>query len=327
MKYFDLHCDTFYECYEMRKQLRENDLMIDREKVAGFDEYVQFFALFCGAAPPEPVPGRRSLTELPEEARLDAMLRTASEQFLQNRDWLYQCYSAEDLQSPERRGRAAAFLSIEGAELLHDGQALERAYSAGVRLVTLSWNGRNQYACGARTDNNAGLTARGKQLVRKLVQMGVILDVSHLSDAGFWDLCVETEAPFAATHSNSRAVCPNGRNLTDLQFQELVRRGGLVGINLYSAFLRDDGEQGTLDDAVRHIEHFCALGGRDILALGGDFDGCDSLPREIRTAADIGCLAEALLRLNYPQSTVDGLFYDNAFHFITRMLGGSGDPS
>lgn len=320
MKYFDLHCDTLYECYEARKILRENDLMIDRNKVSGFDEYVQFFALFCGAVPPHPIPGRRSLTDLPAEDRLDAMLRTASEQFLQNRDWLYQCYCAEDLISPERRGRAAAFLSIEGAELLYNEEAIQRAYSAGMRMVTLSWNYRSQYACGARTDNSAGLTEKGKQLVRELVQMGVILDVSHLSDAGFWDLCVQTEAPFMASHSNSRAVCQNGRNLTDLQFQELVRRGGLVGINLYSAFLRNDGEQGTLTDAVRHIEHFCALGGREILALGCDFDGCDSLPREIHSAADMEYLAEALLKLNYPQSTVDGLFFDNALHFINRML-------
>ncbi len=320
MKYFDLHCDTLYECYEMRKSLRENDLMIDRAKASGYDEYIQFFALFCGARPPYPIPGRRSLLDLPEEGRLDALLNTAREQLLQNRDWLYQCYSAEDMQRPERRGRAAAFLSIEGAELLCTEGHVQRAYDAGVRLVTLSWNYRNQYACGAAADNSAGLTARGKALVHELVRMGVILDVSHLSDAGFWDLCVETEAPFAATHSNSRAVCLHRRNLTDLQFQEVLRRGGLVGINLYGAFLRDDGEQATLADAVRHIEHFCALGGREVLALGADFDGCDSLPDEIHTAADMGRLAEELLRLNYPQSTIDGLFYNNAANFINRML-------
>ena len=183
MKYFDLHCDTLYECYEMQKQLRENDLFIDRSKVGGYDEYVQFFALFCGALPPEPIPGRRSLTSLPETERLDAMLQTAREQFLQNRDWLYQCFCAEDLQNPERRGRAAAFLSIEGAELLSTEQHLQRAYDAGVRMVTLSWNGANQYACGAAADNSAGLTARGRALVHELVRMGVIIDVSHLSDA------------------------------------------------------------------------------------------------------------------------------------------------
>lgn len=320
MNYFDLHCDTLYECYEAGKSLRGNDLYIDREKVSGYADYAQFFALFCGAKPSRPVPGRRCLLDLPEEERLDALLGTARGQFLANRDWLYQCHSAEDFHSPERRGRAAAFLSIEGAELLCTDEHIRRAYDAGVRLVTLSWNYRNQYACGAATDNDAGLTPRGKALVRTLVQMGVILDVSHLSDAGFWNLCVETEAPFAATHSNSRAVCGHHRNLTDLQFSEIVRRGGLVGVNLYSPFLRADGERAALADAVRHIEHFCALGGRDCLAVGADLDGCDTLPEGIDSAADMGKLAEALLRLGYPESTVNGLFYQNAVNFIDRML-------
>ncbi len=320
MKYFDLHCDTLWECYEMRKNLRENDLFIDKSKIAGFEEYVQFFALFCGARPPQPIPGRRALLDLPEEQRLGAMLDTAREQFSRNRDWLYQCFSAEDLQSPDRRGRAAAFLSIEGAELLCSEEHLRRAYDAGVRMVTLSWNGRNRYACGAATDNDEGLSQAGKALVRRLVGMGVILDVSHLSDAGFWDVCVETEAPFAATHSNSRTACPHCRNLTDLQFSELIRRGGLVGLNLYNNFLRDDGQRATLTDAVRHIEHFCALGGQDILAIGADFDGCEALPEGFSTVADITRLAEELRRLGYPQSTIDGLFYANAGRFIERML-------
>ena len=144
--------------------------------------------------------------------------------------------------------------------------------------------------------------------------------MSHLSDAGFWDVCVETEAPFAASHSNSRTVCPHCRNLTDLQFSELIRRGGLVGLNLYNNFLRDDGQRATLTDAVRHIEHFCALGGQDILAIGADFDGCEALPEGFSTVADITRLAEELRRLGYPQSTIDGLFYANAGRFIERML-------
>lgn len=318
LNYFDLHCDTLYECCEMGKGLRENDLMIDQAKTSGFDRYIQFFALFCGSKPPKPIPGRRSIMDLPPEERLDALLSTAREQFLLNRDWLRLCVCEEDLQA--RPDCAAAFLSIEGAELLCTDEHIRRAYDAGVRMVTLSWNGRNQYACGAATDNDAGLTPRGRALVRTLVEMGVIIDVSHLSDAGFWEVCAETDAPFAATHSNSRKVCPHYRNLTDLQFLELLRRGGLVGINLYGPFLREDGRKATLADAVRHIEHFCGLGGREILAIGADFDGCDDLPEGVASAADIEKLAEALLQLNYPQSTVDGFFYENALRFIRRML-------
>ena len=152
------------------------------------------------------------------------------------------------------------------------------------------------------------------------MRRGIILDVSHLSEAGFWDVCVQTEAPFAATHSNSRVCCDHVRNLTDLQFQEILRRGGLVGINLYSPFLRDDGAPAQIDDVLRHIDHFLSLGGQDCLALGADFDGCDSTPEGLQTVADMENLAEAMLSHGYVQSIVNGLFFDNAAAFFTRML-------
>lgn len=320
MRYFDLHCDTLYECYETGKNLRENDLMIDRAKVSGYNHYAQFFALFCGARAPDGVKRARSLFDLPEEDRLDALLGEAKRQFRDNADWLTLCFDSEEFDLARTKGKAAAFLSIEGAELLPTEAHVQRAYDAGVRLVTLSWNYRNVYACGAATDNDAGLTERGRALVQDLVRRGVILDVSHLSERGFWDLCVETEAPFVASHSNSRVECHHLRNLTDLQFSEIVRRGGLCGINLYSAFLREDGTRGTLADALRHIEHFMEQGGESCLALGCDFDGCDSLPAEIATAGHMEALAEQMLRHNYLESTVRALFYDNADAYIHRML-------
>ena len=318
MNYFDLHCDTLYECYEMEKQLSRNDLMVDREKTARYGRYAQFFALFCG----EPAEGkrRRALWDLPPENRLDALLAEAAAQFGANADWLTLCRNSGDFDRAQQMGKTAAFLSIEGAELLCAGEQVQRAYDAGVRLVTLSWNYRSRYACGAATDNRAGLTVAGRALVRRLTRMGVILDVSHLSEQGFWDLCAETEAPFAATHSNSRAQCRHLRNLTDAQFSEIVRRGGLCGVNFYVPFLRDDGRPAALDDVLRHIEHFLALGGETCLALGCDFDGCGALPAGIAGAQDVEKLAEFLLRHQYSESTVNALFYDNAAAFIHKML-------
>lgn len=320
MKLFDLHCDTLYECYETGRRLRENDLAIDREKAAGYAHYAQFFALFCGARDPQGTAGRRCLLDLPADARLDAMLDTAKREFYDNADWLTQCFCYDDLVRAREKGRAAAFLSVEGADLLPTDAHIRCAIDAGVRMVTLSWNYRNAYACGAAVDNDEGLSPRGKALVRMLVGEGIIVDVSHLSDAGFWDVCVETEAPFAASHSNSRAVCGHFRNLTDLQFSELVRRGGLVGLNLYAPFLRNDGKDAALDDALRHIEHFMELGGEHCLALGCDFDGCDRLPTGITGVRDMGALAEHLLRHHYLESTVNALFYGNADAFMARML-------
>lgn len=320
MKLFDLHCDTLYECCETGCRLRENQLMVNQEQAAIYDHYAQVFALFCGAATPqEQAANRHSLLDTPPEKRLGRLLETAKQAFYENADWLTLCLCHDDLVRARAAGKAAAFLSIEGAELLTSPDQLAQAYEAGVRMVGLSWNGRNEYACGAATDNDAVLTARGEALVQEMVDRGMIVDVSHLSEGGFWSLCALTDAPFMASHSNSRACCNHLRNLTDLQFSEIVRRGGLVGLNLYVPFLRQGGGEAQLSDVRRHLEHFLELGGESCLALGCDFDGCDHLPEGIQGLKSLPVLYEELLRY-YPQSLVRALFYDNADAFMQRML-------
>ena len=322
MKLFDLHCDTLYECCETGKRLRENDLHINRAAAQRYAHYAQFFALFCGAraASSERAKGRRPLLDTPPDKRLGRMLDTARQAFAENADWLAFCRSAEDLRAAADAGKAAGFLSIEGAELLPArADALDVAYAAGIRLLTLTWNYRSRFGCAAAVSQEEGLTDAGRQLVRDCVSKGIIVDVSHLSERGFWDVCETIDTPFAASHSNAFARCQHIRNLTDRQFSEIVRRGGLVGINLYVPFLVQRGSAG-IDDAIEHIAHFLALGGEKTLALGCDFDGCDQLPEEINGLADMYRLADRMLARGYKQSMVDDLFYHNAFAFIQKML-------
>ena len=160
MQLFDLHCDTLYECFETGQGLRENTLCIDRNKTAGCDMYTQVFALFCGARPSAPAAGRRSLLDLPPEKRLDALLQTAQREFSANADWLMLCRNMDDWAWAKAHKRHAAFLSVEGAELIEAPGALDKAYDAGVRLVTRAWNHLNAFACGAATDYDKGLTDR-----------------------------------------------------------------------------------------------------------------------------------------------------------------------
>ena len=322
MKLFDLHCDTLYECCETGRHLRENDLHVNRAAARRYDHYAQFFALFCGARAPsaEAAKGRDCLLDTPEDARLARMLQTAKQEFAANQDWLMFCRSADDLEAAAQAGKAAAFLSIEGAELLPDRpDALDFAYDAGIRLITITWNYRSRYGCSCVIDQDEGLTEEGKQLVRDCAEKGIIVDVSHLSEKGFWDVCETIDGPFAASHSDSRALCRHPRNLTDRQFAEIARRGGLVGVNLYTPFLVRQSDS-VIDDAIDHIERFLGLYGEKTVALGCDFDGCDALPAGIDGLGDLYRLADRMLALGYTERAVNGLFYDNAAAFIRRML-------
>ena len=188
-----------------------------------------------------------------------------------------------------------------------------------MRLITLTWNYRSRYGCPSAIDQNEGLTELGKQLVRDCGEKGILVDVSHLSDRGFRDVCEATDRPFVATHSDSRVLCRNSRNLTDEQFAEIANRRGLVGVNLYTPFLVRQSDS-VIDDAIDHIERFLGMYGEKVVALGCDFDGCDTLPIGIDGLADMYRLADRMLTLGYKQETVDGLFYDNAFNFMQKML-------
>ncbi len=236
MKLFDLHCDTIYECCETGKHLRENDLHINYAAAHRYQPYVQFFALFCGARQPYSPETRDCLLDTPADERFDRMLTTARREFAANADWLTFCRSAADIRAAVEAGKATALLSIEGAELLPDRpDALDYVYDAGVRLITLTWNYRSRYGCSSAVDQNEGLTEEGRRLVRTLDEKGMLIDVSHLSDRGFQDVCEATDRPFVATHSDSRVLCRNSRNLTDEQKAEMAKASDQLGALIVSA--------------------------------------------------------------------------------------------
>lgn len=310
MKLFDMHCDTLFKIYEEGGSLHKNEGHISLEKTHKFEAYAQFFALFCGDNP---------LSEAEADIMLDALLHVAQVQFAENSSQLKLCKDKNDMAIAASENKTAAFLSIEGAELLQSDEALKKAHDAGVRMISLTWNHANPYGFGALKDNDKGLTDRGKTFVQKLDENGIIVDVSHLSEHGFWDLAELTKKPFVASHSNAKAVCNHLRNLSDEQFTEIKKRGGIVGINLYNSFLVCN-KKSTIDDVICHIEHFLSLGGEKFIGLGADFDGCDNLPTCINDVRDMEKIYEALLKRNYSQNLIDDIFYNNMFDFIKRMV-------
>lgn len=315
MKYFDMHCDTLYELCHQSESLKDNvKLHISLNKSAHFTHYAQFFAMFCGS------------TEMEDDAdadhRLTALLKTAEREISDRSDFVRLCRTGNDLFEARNNGICAAFLTVEGADLLPHETALRKAWDAGVRLVTLTWNHRNRYGCSAKIDQTEGLTRDGVEFVRSCEEKSILLDASHLSDAGFYDLLRCAKRPFVASHSNSRTVCPHFRNLTDEMFREIVDMGGVVGMNLNPGFLRIDGgiNGAEIEDVVRHIEHFLDLGGENTICMGADWDGISSLPHGMTSVASVTLIRDALAARGYDEILLDQIFYDNLAGFISRWL-------
>lgn len=303
---FDAHCDTAYELYRRNILLGSNDCHISLDRMERQPGSAQFFAFWTADAE------RGNLTA-PQlfERMYDELMR----QFALFGDRVLLCRSADDAKRAADESRTAAFLSIEGAEAIDcDPAQLERVWQMGFRMTTLTWNGANSLAGSHCT--GGGLTDRGREFVKEAQRLGMLLDVSHLSDEAFWDLADITDGPIVASHSNSRAVHPHSRNLTDDQFREIVQTGGFVGLNLYTAFV--GGGTITPDAAVRHLLHWFELGGETHIGMGGDLDGCDSLPVGMTGIDDYSLLVSALVKHGFSEQTVQNILYDNLMKVVRQ---------
>lgn len=308
MKVFDGHCDSILRCYQKGGTMRKTAGHLDFERMAQNGHSAQFFACFWK---PEKTPRRPCRTAFLEQV---ALFQTELEK---NADLIVQCRTADEIEAAWKAGKQAAILSCEGAELLDCGHdQLEEAYRLGVRAVNLTWNHANALS-GTNVENpDRGLTDKGRAFVGRMQELGMLIDVSHLSDPGFWDVVDLAKKPFFASHSNSRAICPHTRNLTDEQFTAIIEKNGVAGLNMYPLFL---GKDPDIDTVVRHIERWFALGGEDNVSLGGDWDGIGSTPRGIAGVQDLNRLAERLLQLNYPEDRVDGVFYKNLMRVVREV--------
>jgi len=191
---------------------------------------------------------------------------------------------------------------------------LEDLCKIGFRITTLGWNEQNPLTGSCVT--GGGLTEQGRAYVKEAQRLGMVIDVSHISDEGFWNIMEITGKPVIASHSNSRAVWNVPRNLTDEMYLALCKTGGTAGINLYSDFL---GENPNIDTVCDHIFHFLDLAGCDkYISLGADFDGCERLPDGISGVQDYPKLADRLLARGLHENTVENIFWNNAIEVIDR---------
>ncbi len=237
------------------------------------------------------------------------------------------CTSVSQINESVENGVIAAVLHMEGAEAIGPELAeLDEFHAAGLRSLGPVWSRPTIFAEGvpfrfpSTPDIGGGLTEAGHRLVRRCNALGIMLDVSHLNEAGFWDLASTTDAPIVATHSNVHAICPHSRNLTDKQFEAIAESGGVVGLNYATAMLRTDGRmvaETPVNEMIRHLEHMLGILGEDGVAFGSDFDGA-TVPAEIEDAGGLDVLRTAMHEAEFGWELIEKICHRNWLDVLAR---------
>lgn len=336
MHFADFHCDTISVLYHQNHKpdtLLQNNLQVDAVRLAGQQYLLQHFAIFIDM----------EKYENPYETAL-SMLDFYHSQLDLCKDQLMPVFNAGDLEASLLQQRTAAIATVEEGGILEGQlQRLDALYQKGVRLLTLTWNyetcigspnhlfyGKNVFPT---TPNTAkGLTDFGREVVARCEKLGIFVDVSHLSDAGFYDVYDMCQKPFVASHSNARQICPHVRNMSDDMIRKLAGKGGLIGINFCPSFVEtplmdfsvSDPEMiwspyGTIHNTLRHIRHIYNTGGIGCLAIGSDFDGIN---RKLELD-DVDCMPmlwEALKKDGFTEREIDAILFQNMLQFYREQL-------
>lgn len=320
MKTIDLHCDTVLGMLEGKEKLH-----ISIPQLKQSDYLVQCFALFTD----------RKENEIPEvqTMRLMDQYWTMLEE---NKATIAPVFTYADIEKNHKEGKISALLTLEEGDVVFSDLAMLRNYyRMGVRMIALTWNYENKIGYpniasktfddytviddSQQVDSIHGLTDFGKAYVKEMERLHMIVDVSHLSDAGFWDVVHLSNQPFVASHSNARAICDVARNLSDEMILALKEKGGIMGLNFCSGFLKKGSSKSCIKDMVKHILYIRDLAGIDVIALGTDFDGI-SCDLEIEDCSQIHKLKVALEEAGLNQEEIEKIFYKNALRVFKQVL-------
>ena len=319
MYWIDMHCDTLSELMKVKNgNLQENTLCVDIKRLKQIKTAAQFFACYVNMGD---FTGGESVWDRAYE-RVLSMTDYARKSV--GKDFSL-AYTAEDIFSAVGKGKVSGILTVEeGGVLNGKPERLEELYGRGVRLITLTWNYRNCIGSPNSREPEVmrqGLTRFGLETVERMNEMGMIIDVSHLSDGGVYDCIRKSSVPIVASHSNARALCPHPRNLTDEMLHALGEKGGVVGVNFYSPFLKERGGAG-ISDIARHAAYMTDKAGEDAVALGSDLDGFDKddLPDGINGIQDMGGLWAAFEKADITPRQIEKIMYKNAMRVLGEVL-------
>lgn len=306
---FDAHCDTISKLYEQGGSLEENKCHIDLSRMRKYQSFCQVFAMWIDDLYAQNMPFQHTMRLIDHYYQMICQSNN-----------IMHVNSMKEVREAFEQNKLASFLSIEGGEALAGEIANLRIFhKLGVRLMTLTWNRRNEIGDGVGESSKGGLSNFGKEVIAEMNRLHMIIDVSHITKQGFWDTISLTSAPIVASHSNSEAVAQHKRNLDDEQFCALVKNGGVAGINFYSEFLNTSGRAAVID-IYRHIEHFLSLGGENNIGLGADFDGVDTLPANVNGVQDLELIIEELLKHNMSEELVHKILYGNFARLFQEVL-------
>ncbi len=310
---FDFHCDSAFkllgEDLNQAGSLRKNACHIDLERAGKLPGYAQCFACFTTS-------DKEVVGDLSPIVLFERELATIQREVDKNSDLISIAYTPAEIEENRKSGKMSAILTLEGtAGIDYNPELLEDLHSIGFRITSLGWNEKNPLTGSNVT--GGGLTDLGRAYVRQAQSLGMGVDVSHISDEGFWDIMDITQKPIIATHSNSRAVCAHKRNLADDMFRAICETGGVAGYN----FCRDfTGENANLDTVCDHIFHFLELDPEgEHIALGGDLDGVEHIPDGFEGVQSYPALADRLEARGLTEALIRKIFWQNALNVLGKF--------
>ena len=318
--YIDMHCDTLLQTlHKGSSLLYENEGMQSLKLMHEAKQMCQFFAIFF--------PPRQENKENPtptDEEFFRILCRNFYEEIEKHPYTVAFAHNYDDIRKNWEKGLSSAILTVEDGRMV-DGKMenLKMLYEQGVRAIALTWNFSNCFGYPNSEDKSImqkGLTDFGKDALAEMNQRGILIDVSHLSDGGFYDVAFLSKKPFIASHSNSREITPHTRNMTDDMIRTLAECGGVAGLNFYSEFVnnRRDGVT-SVEDLVAHVMRFIKIGGEDCIGIGTDFDGIENVPN-ISNPTQMPLLFDALQKKGITPRQLDKLASKNVLRVIKEAM-------
>lgn len=311
----DCHCDTLTELYNKNASLYENEQHFDIKRQIALGGGLQFCAIYVPTEVFRYQGGLRYTLCLLDKYNQEI------KKLHENGIDVLQVRTAEDAGNMLKH-KAATLLAIEeGGAIDGSLEALRCLYELGVRAMTLTWSNRNDIADGINEEaTGSGLTLFGKQVVAEMNRLGMLVDVSHISTAGFWSVIETSTKPIIATHSNAKSLCSHPRNLNDEQIKALAQNGGLAGITFAGQFLEEDWRNACIESVYKHIDYMLNLiGNDDHIGFGSDFDGISHPPYNIQGVQDYKPLIEYLSKY-YSNETINKITHQNVINLLQKVL-------